>query len=135
MEDTSERVAEKMRKSAMKWHTERHETRIEPVIEKPKKTDEEATKKKTDSLEQELALIQELIQIVEESDLEDGRKAVFLGVLRGAEEKLREGEVHPHMPDIVRNLADKPELRNRVIEATKHYSVDNQSFYYLWGLE
>ncbi|MEM0372703.1 MAG: hypothetical protein QXO69_02580 [archaeon] len=81
----------------------------------------------------ELSLISELKSIVSSSNLE--RKTVLLTALEDQEQKIRNGFEATRLPEIVRNLAKKPEVKDRVITATKKYRISGESLHYLWGLE
>jgi hypothetical protein len=135
MENVEAKLIAKYRKNAIDWHKSKYADK--PAQEKVEEKAEGASvdEVKKQSFDQELALIEDLKNVVMESTLEENRKPIFLGILRSAEEKLRAGTPHERLPDIVRNLTEKGELKNGVLEATKRHSVDDQSFYYLWGLK
>ena len=111
---------EKLKQRAMEWHEKQTPS---DTIENDEKNSGNA----------ELNLISELKKIIVSSNIE--RKTVPLMALTDQEQRLERGIEATRLPEVVRNLTKKPEIKDRVITATKKYRVSGESLHYLWGLE
>jgi hypothetical protein len=117
------KVLEKWKSKAMDWH--KKELAEEGQISVDATEDESAN--------QELALVRELKRIVLESGLD--RKSIYLTALATPEHMLERGRTPQNLPEVVRGLLKKEELKSRVIEVMKKYKVGGKSYFYLWGLD
>jgi hypothetical protein len=124
-EDVKKRVLEKLKKGATDWHQK------EMAEEMPNSLTIDATEE--DSVKQELSLIRELKKVIVDSSLD--RKSVYLSALASPEQMLERGRTPPNLPDVVRGLLKKDELKNSVLDITKKYRISGKSYYYLWGLD
>ena len=117
------KVLEKWKSKAMDWH--KKELAEEGQISVDATEDE--------SVSQELSMVRELKKIVLESGLD--RKSIYLTALATPEHMLERGRTPPNLPDVVRGLLKKEELKARVLEVMKKYKVGGKSYFYLWGLD
>jgi len=122
-EDIKAKVLEKWKSKAMDWH--KKELAEEGQISVDATEDE--------SVSQELSMVRELKKIVLESGLD--RKSIYLTALATPEHMLERGRTPPNLPDVVRGLLKKEELKARVLEVMKKYKVGGKSYFYLWGLD
>jgi len=122
-EDIKAKVLEKWKSKAMDWH--KKELAEEGQIGIDATEDESAN--------QELALVRELKRIVLESNLD--RKSIYLTALATPEHMLERGRTPPNLPEVVRGLLKKEELKARVLEVMKKYKIGGKSYFYLWGLD
>ena len=122
-EEIKAKVLEKMKSGAMDWHKKKLSEETEGSIDAGEE----------DSVKQELALVRELKKIIVDSSLD--RKSVYLSALATPEHMLERGKTPPNLPEVVRSLLRKNELKGRVLEATKKYKVCGKSYFYLWGLD
>ena len=117
------RVLDKWKSKAMEWHKKELAAEGEIV----------ADSSEDDSTKQELVLVRELKKIVLDSGLD--RKSVYLTALATPEQMLERGRTPQNLPEVVKGLLKKTELKNRVIEVTKKYKVGGKSYFYMWGLD
>jgi len=122
-DEIKEKVLEKWKSKAMEWHKKELAAEGEIVVDS---SEEESTR-------QELALVRELKKIVLESSLD--RKSIYLTALATPEQMLERGRTPQNLPEVVKGLLKKAELKSRVIEVTKKYKVGGKSYFYLWGLD
>ena len=122
-EEVKKRVLEKLRKEATEWHK----------TELAKDGDISIDSSEADSAKHELVMVRELKQAVLDSGLD--RKSVHLSALAIQEQMLERGRTPPNLPDVVRNMMKKDELKGKVLEITKKYKISGKSYYYLWGLD
>jgi len=122
-EDVKAKILEKWKNKAMDWHKKELAEEGQIGVDA---TEEE-------SVNQELALVRELKRIVLESSLD--RKSVYLTALATPEHMLERKKTPPNLPDVVRGLLRKGELKDKVLEVTKKYKVGGKSYFYLWGLD
>lgn len=117
------KVLDKWKSKAMEWHKKELAAEGEIVVDSSEK----------DSIGQELALVRELKKIVLESGLD--RKSIYLTALATPEQMLERGKTPQNLPEIVRGLLKKAELKSKVLEVTKKYKVGGKSYFYMWGLD
>jgi len=122
-DEIKEKVLEKWKSKAMEWHKKELAAEGEIVVDSG---EEESTR-------QELALVRELKKIVLESSLD--RKSIYLTALATPEQMLERGRTPQNLPEVVKSLLKKAELKSRVIEVTKKYKVGGKSYFYMWGLD
>ena len=122
-DEIKEKVLEKWKSKAMEWHKKELAAEGEIVVDS---SEEESTR-------QELALVRELKKIVLESSLD--RKSIYLTALATPEQMLERGRTPQNLPEVVKSLLKKAELKSRVIEVTKKYKVGGKSYFYMWGLD
>jgi hypothetical protein len=122
-EDVKAKILEKWKNKAIEWHKKELAEEGQIGVDA---TEEE-------SVNQELALVRELKRIVLESSLD--RKSVYLTALATPEHMLERKKTPPNLPDVVRGLLRKGELKDKVLEVTKKYKVGGKSYFYLWGLD
>ncbi len=122
-EDVKAKILEKWKSKAIEWHKKELAEEGQIGVDA---TEEE-------SVNQELALVRELKRIVLESNLD--RKSVYLTALATPEHMLERKKTPPNLPDVVRGLLRKGELKSKVLEVTKKYKVGGKSYFYLWGLD
>lgn len=122
-EDVKAKVLEKWRNRAMEWH--KKELAEDNQITVDATEDESAN--------QELAMVRELKKIVLDSGLD--RKSIYLTALATPERLLERGKTPANLPDVVKGLLKKEELKGRVLEVMKKYKVGGKSYFYLWGLD
>jgi hypothetical protein len=122
-EDVKAKILEKWKNKAIEWHKKELAEEGQIGVDA---TEEE-------SVNQELALVRELKRIVLESNLD--RKSVYLTALATPEHMLERKKTPPNLPDVVRGLLRKGELKDKVLEVTKKYKVGGKSYFYLWGLD
>jgi len=122
-EDVKAKILEKWKNKAIEWHKKELAEEGQIGVDA---TEEE-------SVNQELALVRELKRIVLESSLD--RKSVYLTALATPEHMLERKKTPPNLPDVVRGLLRKGELKSKVLEVTKKYKVGGKSYFYLWGLD
>ena len=65
-------------------------------------------------------------------DLDSGDPSPALAT---PEHMLERKKTPPNLPDVVRGLLRKGELKDKVLEVTKKYKVGGKSYFYLWGLD
>jgi len=122
-EDIKAKILEKWKNRAMDWHKKELAEEGQIGVDA---TEEE-------SVNQELALVRELKKIVLESNLD--RKSVYLTALATPEHMLERGKTPPNLPEVVKGLLRKGELKDKVLDVTKKYKVGGKSYFYLWGLD
>jgi len=120
-EETKNKLIEKMKQKALEWQSSEKK---EPAVE---------TFEETNQSSLELRLITELKKIIADSSLE--RKVIFLTVLNEQEKKITEDGESMKLPEVVRNLTRKEEIKSQVTELTKKYSLNGKTLCYLWGIE
>lgn len=122
--DVKQKAIDKLRKSAMQWHESKIDKPVhnEIVIESDDK-----------NTEQELLLITEIKQAVIDSKLD--RKSVFLTGLAEQEAKIQRNVDATKLPEIIKNLAKKDEVKDKIREITKKYGLNGKTYHYLWGIE
>jgi len=112
--EVKEKVLEKIKEKALAWHAGRN------VQEK-------------DAGGQELKMIKEIKKTIVESSLNN--KAILLITIKTLKDKLEKKENPETLPIFVKNLAKKPEIREKILEITKKYNVSGLSYYDLWDLK
>lgn len=122
-DEIKEKVLEKWKSKAMEWHKKELAMEGDMVLDSSEE----------DSIRQELTLVRELKKIVLESGLD--RKSIYLTALATPEQMLERGKTPQNLPEVVKGLLKKTELKSRVIEVTKKYKVGGKSYFYMWGLD
>ncbi len=117
------KLLDKWKSRAMEWHKKELAADGDIVLDSSEE----------DSTRQELALVRELKKIVLESSLD--RKSIYLTALATPEQMLERGRTPQNLPEVVKGLLKKTELKSRVIEVTKKYKVGGKSYFYMWGLD
>jgi hypothetical protein len=117
------RVLDKWKSKAMEWHKKELAEDGEIALDSSEE----------DSTKQELALVRELKRIVLESSLD--RKSIYLTALATPEQMLERGRTPQNLPEVVKGLLKKTELKSKVLEVTKKYKVGGKSYFYMWGLD
>ncbi|MBI1973734.1 hypothetical protein HYS54_02880 [Candidatus Micrarchaeota archaeon] len=84
---------------------------------------------------QEVKIVQDLKSAVSASVLNEDRKRAFTEILSNMERNLSRRQPVLSLPSFVRNLHSKPELTDAVEHVLKKYSINSQSYQYLWGIE
>lgn len=125
-EDIKNKILEKWKQKAMEWHMSRGGS-----IKIPERSEGFIPEDK--SIEVEMAFIKELKKIIVDSKLE--RKSILLNVLANQERNLEKGVEPGKLPDVVRNIAKKEEISNKVIKLAKEYNIGGVNLCFLWGLE
>jgi hypothetical protein len=121
-EEIKAKVLEKWKNKAMEWHKKE-------LAEEGLSIDAS----EDNSANQELTMVRELKRAVLESNLD--RKSIYLTALATPEHMLERGKTPQNLPEVVRSLLRKSELKDKVLEITKKYKVNGKSYFYLWGLD
>ncbi|MFH0987001.1 MAG: hypothetical protein V1911_03025 [Candidatus Micrarchaeota archaeon] len=77
--------------------------------------------------------INELLGMIDKTSIEN--KSVLRIGLISQLSALDKGEDAVRLPAIIRNLARKEQIKDRVLTITKKHRVDGKSLHELWGLE
>lgn len=126
MDEAKNKVLEKWKKKAMDWHRSRG-----GEIKVPEEAREFIPEER--STEVELDFIKELKKVIVASDLD--RKSIFLNVLANQEKSLEKGIIPGKLPEVVKNIARRPGMKEKVVDLSKKYGVGGSNLYYIWGLE
>ena len=124
MNDIQRKLIERYKTHAVDWYQKN-----KPVEKESTKTqyEEEDTSK-------EIELIEKIEKIIRDSNLEDGRKSIFLGSLKSSKEHLLNGRIPERLPSIVRNLCTKEGIGGQIKQVCMMTKTAGQSYDYLWGI-
>jgi hypothetical protein len=124
MNDIQRKLIERYKTHAVDWYQKN-----KPIEKKNTKQqyEEEDTSK-------EIELIESIEKIIQDSNIEESRKAVFLGSLRSSKEQLVNGHVPERLPSIVRNLCTKEGIGGKIKQVCMMTKTAGQSYDYLWGI-
>ena len=125
MNEIQKKLIERYKKGAIDWYSEKTKAAPE-TIKKPTYEEED--------LSNEIQLIEKIEHIIENSNFESSRKAIFIGSLKSSREELKEGSVPERLPNIVRNLCKKESIGNQIKTACELATNGGKSYAYLWGL-
>lgn len=125
-EKVKNKVLEKWKKKALEWHKSQGGN-----VKIPKEAREFVPEER--SCEIELEFVRELKKVIIDSDLD--RKSILLNVLANQEKSLEKGITPGKLPEVVKNIARKPRIKEKIVELSKKYGVGGSNLYYLWGLD
>lgn len=135
-----DKIAEKYKKNALTWYQSKSSQPKYNVLNIESKIPESEESKETENKElntyaQEAMLVDDIKNAILESSIHEDRKDIYMNVLEDVQEKIKNGDVPISLPDIVKNMIAKPELRDRIMECCGKYSIDGKTYTYLWGLK
>jgi len=123
MNEIQKKLAERYKQDAIEWYKEK---KTGVVAKKHKYEEEDLTK--------EIELIEKIEHIIENSSIEESRKAIFIGSLRSSKEELKQGNAPERLPNIIHNLVQKDQIGNRIMAVCQSTFTAGKSYAYLWGL-
>ena len=85
-----------------------------------------------DDTAQELRIITDVKKLIVSANLD--RASIFLDTLASFEYQLRKGRIPENMPQMLRNLAKKPEIAAGLKTILNKYTLNGVSYYYQWGI-
>lgn len=124
MEEAKDKAIKRLKDSAMDWYKNQKEN-----VE----VQEKEYIPESESNNVELDFVRALKKLIMDSELD--RKSVLLVALANQERSLERGIAPEKLPEVVRNISRKPEIKSKVISLSKYYRIGNSDLCYLWGLE
>jgi len=126
-EEAKQRAIDKLRNRAVDWYEKQGDPTVESTgAPGPAVPESEAPKV-------ELEFLMELMKLIGDSNLE--RKSVILQALSNQQLKLETGSPAEKLPELVKNLIRKDEVKFHVLTLAKKYKIGKQDLAYWWGLE
>ncbi len=126
--DVKAKLAEKIRKNAIDWYAN-----------KSPKTDaiRPATEKKEiepEKIENEIELVEQIEEIISNAEIPSERKVISAASLKSSREELMSGGVPERLPNVIRNLAQKEVIGQKIKNVCDKMTNGGKSYSYLWGL-
>lgn len=126
-EEAKQRAIDRLRNRAVDWYEKQGDPTVE-TTEAPGPAVPES-----DAPRVEMAFLLELMKLIGGSNLE--RKSVVLQALSNQQLKLEVGKPAEKLPELVRHLVRKEEIKFLVLALAKKYKIGKHDLTYWWGLE